>query len=146
VKALKKRSRSSDSESFDPPILCLSGADRVYAIKRELGAGAFAPVYLVESISNVGTYSSCDGENHSSPIKNRHILEAIKMEVESPSTWEFHMIRVAHDRLQSEPALARATDSIIQAHEFHLFRDEAFLVEDYRGQYRLCRYFYQCWQ
>ena len=144
VKALKKRSRSSDSESFDPPILCLSGADRSYAIKRELGAGAFAPVYLVESSSNdIGSDAvrknnkrslSCDGESHSSPITNRQILEAIKMEVESPSAWEFYMIRVTHDRLQSEPALARATESIIHAHEFHLFRDEAFLVEDYCGQ------------
>ncbi|KAN0068128.1 hypothetical protein V8E54_013698 [Elaphomyces granulatus] len=151
VRALKKRPRSSDSESFNPPILCLSGADRTYAIKRQLGAGAFAPVYLVESVSNVDTHSSpninsdaisknnehslsCDSDSHSSPIASRQILEAIKMEVESPSAWEFYMVRAAHDRLQSEPALARATDSIINAHEFHLFKDEAFLVEDYRGQ------------
>ncbi|KAL1966917.1 hypothetical protein VTN77DRAFT_3661 [Rasamsonia byssochlamydoides] len=151
VKALKKPSRSGDKGSFTPPVLRFSGADRSYAIRRELGAGAYAPVYLAESVDNVDTDSASDPESDSvnannkrsfssdrssrwQRTMNRHDLEAIKVETDPPSAWEFYMIRIAHERLRNSPYYSRVAESIVNAHELHLFKNESFLVEDYRGQ------------
>ena len=49
---------------------------------------------------------------------------------EPPSTWEFYMIRQTHRRL----GVHRATQSLVRAHEMHLYRDECFLVEEFRDQ------------
>ena len=56
------------------------------------------------------------------------------MELGPPNPWEFYMIRTAYERLQNSRGFSRAADSIIRAHELHVFRKESFLVEDYRGQ------------
>ena len=117
-----------------PPVVDLPGADGTYTFKRELGAGTFAPVYLVENASAMSLDgeegdeedrpSSCAGKS-----AYRKALEAIKME-EPPSTWEFYILRQSHRRL----GVSRAVESIVRAHEMHLFRDECFLVEEYRDQ------------
>lgn len=141
VKAMSKRPKSG--ESFQPPILDLKGAERSYALRRELGAGAYAPVYLVESVDSPDSYSSSDEEESENSTRNnrdshhtihRHAFEAIKMEIGPPNAWEFYMIRAAHQRLKQRPELSRAADSIIRVHELHVFKGESFLVEDYRGQ------------
>ncbi|OJK02439.1 hypothetical protein ASPACDRAFT_115361 [Aspergillus aculeatus ATCC 16872] len=143
-KATSKRGKSGDEAAFDLPILELPGADRSYIIRRELGAGAYAPVYFAESIEGLPSDSESESTGNSSRDSRsrtvssynapRHGFEAIKLEVGPPSEWEFYMIRMAHDRLTRNPELSRATDSIIRAHELHVYRNESILVEDYRGQ------------
>lgn len=100
-----------------------------YTVKKELGAGAFAPVYLVEN-------SSPDGpEDEEAPVamgkgtfsvahNRRSHLEALKMEM-PPTPWEFHMMRLSHTRLGPQH---RATASLSAALEMHLYQDEGFLL------------------
>ncbi|GCB20282.1 checkpoint serine/threonine-protein kinase BUB1 [Aspergillus awamori] len=141
IKTSPKRSRSGDEASFDVPILELPGAERSYIIRRELGAGAYAPVYFAESIDSLPSDSETDSNSRDShnpsPIRYdapRHGFEAIKLEVGPPSEWEFYMIRTANERLSQHPEYSRATESIIRAHELHVYKGESILVEDYRGQ------------
>ncbi|OJD12935.1 BUB protein kinase [Emergomyces pasteurianus Ep9510] len=155
IKAVSKTSKGTGADRPDvtAPVLCFTGANRSYAIKQELGEGGFAPVYLVESVDSPDTLTS-DSErendamsaNHKRPLSvsgspfkprrdaERHGLEAIKVESESPSAWEFYMLRIAHARIGSSSTYSRVVDSIIKAHEMHIFRDEGYLVEDYRNQ------------
>ena len=139
-----KRSSASVAR---PLTLRFEGADREYMVKRELGQGAFAPVYLVEG--DMLDKKDCEGEdevavmvqhknnNNSNNNNQRKRLEAIKME-DPPSGWEFYIMRCIESRLhQSSSSLhspRRAMQSIIRAHELHLFQDECFLIEDYRDQ------------
>ena len=150
MKMLTKRPKSGDEASFTTPILEFNKAERSYIIRRELGAGAYAPVYLAESVDNLDTYSSdsesehadrdsrdshsTDGRKGGRSSRDRHGFEAVKMELGPPNPWEFYMIRTAYERLQNSREFSRAVDSIIRAHELHVFRKESFLVEDYRGQ------------
>lgn len=144
MKNSSKRSRSGDEAAFDVPIIDIPGAARNYIIRRELGAGAYAPVYLAESIDSLASDSdleSTDSNSGGSVDNNltrrkepRYDFEAIKLEVGPPSAWEFYMIKTAQDRLGRLPQLSRAADSIIRAHELHIFKSESILVEDYRPQ------------
>jgi len=145
VKAHSRRSKSGDDEKHDIPILEFPGAERSYIIRRELGAGAYAPVYLAESVDSLESYNSeSDDENatsRDSQIKKsipydtgRYPFEAVKVENGPSSAWEFYMIRTAHERLRNSTGHSRATDSIVRAHELHVHQRESFLIEDYRGQ------------
>ncbi|KAL4895387.1 Mad3/BUB1 homology region 1-domain-containing protein [Aspergillus ambiguus] len=146
MKIYAKRARSGGEDAFDIPMLDLPGAERSYIIRRELGAGAYAPVYLAESPDNStfdSEIGSTDGRSKgSSPVEDRmthhqsprYGFEAIKIEVGPPSPWEFYMIQKAHERLNRNSELSRVTESIIRAHELHVFKNETVLVEDYRGQ------------
>lgn len=131
AKALTKMSKNGSDKTTTnvslPPVLHLKGAERTYLIKRELGKGAFAPVYLAEDAS---TEEPDDDNNapHNGPGRRKR-LEAIKME-DPPTAWEFYIMRQAALRLSG----LRAASSVIRAHELHLFADECFLVEDYRDQ------------
>ena len=113
------------------PTLQFPGTKRTYAVKRELGKGAFAPVYLVESKDSEDE----DDENKPSQMGKgefglkRKDLEAIKME-DPPTPWEFYIMRQAKRRL----GVSRAADSIVCAYEMHVFKDECYLVEEYRDQ------------
>jgi checkpoint serine/threonine-protein kinase len=104
------------------PCLELPGSKRTYTVRRELGRGAYAPVYLVDSTPK----DEEDGRNFG---PQREAQEVIKME-DPPTPWEFYMIRQAKRRLGS----SRPSASIVEAHEMHLFDDEGFLVEEYRNQ------------
>ncbi|TEA16561.1 Checkpoint serine/threonine-protein kinase bub1 [Colletotrichum sidae] len=102
-----------------------------YTIRKELGAGAFAPVYLVENSSaeeeeDDGVVAMGKG---AFAVNHRSSLEALKMEL-PPSPWEFHMMRLAHTRLGAQH---RAAASISYAHEFHLYQDEGFLFLPYHS-------------
>jgi checkpoint serine/threonine-protein kinase len=136
IRVLQKANRSSvnldksASALSLPPTLSFDESESSYTIKRELGAGTFAPVYLVEN--SAAQDSPSDDENQ--PIRvgkstHRKPLEALKME-DPPSAWEFYILRQAHRRL----GVSRAAESIIRAHEMHLFQDECFLIEEYRNQ------------
>ncbi|KAK5158496.1 protein kinase [Recurvomyces mirabilis] len=145
VKTLAKASRSSvnldkTAQTLSlPPMLSLPGAEGIYTLKRQLGEGTFAPVYLIENSAEApppppsSTTEEHIGENRppSRMGKSTHRthLEALKME-DPPSTWEFYMLRQSHRRL----GVSRASSSIVRAHEMHLYRDECFLIEDYRCQ------------
>ncbi|GJC83991.1 checkpoint serine/threonine-protein kinase bub1 [Colletotrichum liriopes] len=102
-----------------------------YAIRKELGAGAFAPVYLVENPSADQEDEDKDGivamGRGAFAVNHRSHLEALKMEL-PPTPWEFHMMRLAHTRLGPQH---RAAASISYAHEFHLYQDEGFLFLPY---------------
>ncbi|KAL2821006.1 Mad3/BUB1 homology region 1-domain-containing protein [Aspergillus cavernicola] len=146
MKTNGKRSRSGDEAAFDVPIIELPGAERSYIVRRELGAGAYAPVYLAESIDSLSSDSDLESADSTSGASSadvsimarqktpRYTFEAIKLEVGPPNAWEFYMIRTAHERLRSLPDISRASDSIIRAHELHIFKGESILVEDYRPQ------------
>lgn len=136
TKALKAGKNGGDKTVTNlsaPPLIKFEGCERTYTVKRELGKGAFAPVYLVESTS----LEEDDEDHQEKPIQmgkgefgiKRRPLEAIKME-DPPSPWEFYIMRQARRRL----GVSRAGDSIIEAYEMHMFKDECYLVEEYREQ------------
>jgi checkpoint serine/threonine-protein kinase len=146
VKTNPRRSKSAMDESLETPILEFPGAERSYIIRRELGAGAYAPVYLAESVDSLEFYDS-DSDSSATPRgigsqsrkpnayeTPRLPFEALKVENGPSSAWEFYMIRTAYSRLRQSPDHSRATDSIVRAHELHVHKRESFLVEDYRGQ------------
>ncbi|KAK2865007.1 hypothetical protein FQN49_004002 [Arthroderma sp. PD_2] len=152
IKALARSSKANGGEKqfTIPPIICLSGAARSYAVKRELGEGGFAPVYLAESVDSPDTFSDSEQENgppavnktsswacgNSSTIRDlyRKPLEALKVESDPPSAWEFYMLQTARGRIENSLDYRRAKDSIVQCHEMHVFKDESILVEDYLNQ------------
>lgn len=145
VNAQAKKNRQSQSQLQEktmsiPPMFALPGAHGIYTIKRELGAGTFAPVYLVENSAAASLEereadlddSDENGLATSTALgkaTHRRPLEAVKMEV-PPSTWEFYILRATQRRL----GVSRASESIVKAHEMHLYADECFLVEEYRDQ------------
>ncbi|KAL2199956.1 Mad3/BUB1 homology region 1-domain-containing protein [Corynascus similis CBS 632.67] len=121
-------------------VLEFPGTKTQYTIRKELGAGAFAPVYLVEN--SCPDISSSDSENQgdengpvammgrgafASTHNRRHEREALKME-DPPTPWEFYMMRLAHSRLGPQH---RATASLSPALEMHLYQDEGFLFLPY---------------
>lgn len=138
VRTLSKASRNSvnvdkTAQTLSaPPVIDLPGAQGTYIVKRELGAGTFAPVYLIENSAAAAIEEEGDGNAPASRVgktAHRKALEAIKME-EPASTWEFYILRQSHRRL----GVSRAAESIIRAHEMHLYRDECYLVEEFRDQ------------
>ncbi|KAK8056351.1 hypothetical protein PG993_001578 [Apiospora rasikravindrae] len=131
TKALAKsrQSGSNDRTSISSPVILeFPDTDHVYTLKRELGVGAFAPVYLVENSA-----PGAEDEEEDEPliemgkgdfaVTKRSALEALKMET-PPTAWEFHMMRLAATRLGPQD---RATASISAAHELHLYQDDGFL-------------------
>jgi checkpoint serine/threonine-protein kinase len=135
TKAVKKIKGNAQDKTITnlaaPPKLIFDGSDRTFTIKKELGAGAFAPVYLIESTPKD------EEQDENAPVKmgkgefglKRRSLEALKME-EPPTPWEFYIMRQAKRRL----GVSRASDSIIHAYEMHVFRDECYLIEEFRDQ------------
>ncbi|KAK6006851.1 hypothetical protein QM012_005859 [Aureobasidium pullulans] len=136
-----KTATDKNSASLPPaPVLAFAHSSSKYTLKRELGAGAFAPVYLIENHNPSPSFSdntSNENDENASAVMGqgafsaiqRHTHEALKME-DPPSAWEFYMLRQVHRRL----GVSRATESVIHAYEMHIFRDEGFLIEEFRGQ------------
>jgi checkpoint serine/threonine-protein kinase len=116
-----------------PVVIQFSDVATQYTVKKELGAGAFAPVYLVENAAAGGEDAGTDDDavvamgRGAFAVRQRSELEALKMEA-PPSPWEFHMMRLAHTRLGAHH---RAAASVSHALEMHLFRDEGFLLLPY---------------
>ena len=134
AKAMSKIGKGSTDKTTTniamPPILRFPGTDRQYMLKRELGAGAFAPVYLIENVAEDDTSSeqAVMGKGAFS-AQSRKNLEALKME-DPPTAWEFYIMRQAHRRI----GVHRASESIIHVYEMHLYADECYLIEEYRDQ------------
>jgi checkpoint serine/threonine-protein kinase len=134
TKAALKMSKNVNDKTMTnlamPPTLKFDATDRTYKVKRELGKGAFAPVYLIEG----STDEDEDKENSIQMGKGdfglkRKALEAMKME-DPPSAWEFYIMRQAKRRLGA----SRAADSVVHAYEMHMFKDECYLIEEFRDQ------------
>ncbi|KAK0731588.1 Mad3/BUB1 homology region 1-domain-containing protein [Lasiosphaeris hirsuta] len=142
IKTISKGNRQSTDRtlSLASAVLQFPDTETQYTIRKELGAGAFAPVYLVEnSAPNDSSSSSRENnendENASGGIaimgrrafasahNHRHEREALKME-QPPTPWEFYMMRLAHTRLGP---YHRATASLSPALEMHLYQDDGFL-------------------
>ena len=124
VKALAKISKNCADKTITnlslPPTLNFpQGSSTAIAIKRELGKGAFAPVYLAEQVLEE------DGEEKETP---RQI--AVKCE-DPPTPWEFYIMSTLRTRLSTS---SRACASILQPYSFHLFADEGYLIEQYLDQ------------
>ena len=108
-----------------------------YTLRKELGAGAFAPVYLVENSlpqeegddedEDAGAGVAMGKGRFAVSHQRRSALEALKME-DPPTAWEFHMMRLAHSRLGPQE---RAAASLSVARELHLYQDECFLFLPY---------------
>ena len=112
------------------PILDFQGTSKVYVVRKELGKGAFAPVYLVESHDRETNEDEEVSTGSRSNKSTRRFLEAVKTET-PPSAWEFHILRLLRYRLGH---MSRTMQSVILAHECHLFRDECYLVLEYHSQ------------
>lgn len=136
-----KKNRDSEkamSTMVMPPVLKFDGAKRSYEVKRELGKGAFAPVYLAESrekeeetgdLIDVSIDSADKVDDASTEARGG--LEAIKIEV-PPCPWEFYIMRTLLSRLGG--TTNPIADSLVKAHEMHVFADEGYLIEEYRDQ------------
>lgn len=143
VKSLAKARKSTNvdknaANTSPPPTIHFPEVETTYTVKRELGKGAFAPVYLVEN-SIAATNSTKPDNDKGRLIRTaqssfstipRQPLEAIKSE-SPPTAWEFYIIHTLHRRLGPSD---RATTSLIRAHELHLYRNECFLVESFHDQ------------
>ena len=128
VKALGKISKNTSDKTTTnlslPPCLHFpSASNTTFTVKRELGKGAYAPVYLAYA----GLLSPSDSETPNSSTSDI----AIKAEL-PPTPWEFYIMTTAHARLP--PSNPRATESILQPYAFHLFADEGYLLEAYHSQ------------
>ncbi|KAF4977750.1 hypothetical protein FZEAL_5769 [Fusarium zealandicum] len=133
AKALAKANKSGEKTGSItmPVVIEFPDTQSIYTVKKELGAGAFAPVYLVENSAPEGD----ENDENAIPtmgkgafaVNHRSETEALKMET-PPTPWEFHMMRLAHTRLGPQH---RASASLSYAHEMHLYRDEAFLFLPY---------------
>ncbi|KEY71641.1 hypothetical protein S7711_08107 [Stachybotrys chartarum IBT 7711] len=134
AKAMTKATKSNADKSGPLPqavTLDLPDAPSRYTVRRELGAGAFAPVYLVH---RSGSQEAESDENAVATmgkgafaVRPRSEMEALKMET-PPTPWEFYIMRMAHTRLGPQH---RAAASLLYAHEMHLYQNEAFLFMPY---------------
>jgi checkpoint serine/threonine-protein kinase len=136
TKAMAKRDGGLIGSIPDTPLLefVTGQGGSSYTVRRELGKGAYAPVYLVEN-NTVGDAEdeleegALDTSEFNQIVCGRKRLEALKME-HPPSAWEFYMLKQAHIRLRDH----RAAESIVRAYEMHQFKDEGFLLIEYRDQ------------
>ncbi|KAG6136335.1 hypothetical protein E4U50_004125 [Claviceps purpurea] len=137
AKAMSKFSKGGGDKTTLHPAAVTIGfphTTRTYKMKRELGAGAFAPVYLVENTQPHEEEETDEADGAVSMGRGmfdvghrRSELEALKMEA-PPTPWEFYIMRLAHSRLGPQH---RAVASLSYAHELHLYQNEAFLFLPY---------------
>ena len=120
IKALAKAKSGSDktttSISMPPTLRFPHASTNTYTVKRELGKGAFAPVYLAEE--------------EDSSDREKDTLVAMKCE-HPPTPWEFYIMSLLQSRL---PSPHRASPSLLKPRSMHLFADEGYLFETYLDQ------------
>lgn len=131
VKALSKNPKSgsektTSSLSLPPSLRFSSHGGSSYIVKRELGKGAFAPVYLIqqEKVDDEEQQQSADVAGPFFALKCEH----------PPSPWEFYIMSTLHTRIAELPALQDRTSSLLAPHALHLFADEGYLLEQYLEQ------------
>ena len=137
INALKKTKADGKTTTLSlPPTLRFPAApSKLYTIKRELGKGAFAPVYLAEEDDD--NAHSKDTNDDKNPDPSPKPLLAIKCE-DPPTPWEFYIMSTLHTRLSSSshnvPLHPSTLPSLCKPTALHLFRDEAYLLETYLDQ------------
>ena len=132
LKKTKSDGKTTTSFSLPPNLRFPACASKTYTVKRELGKGAFAPVYLAEeSEASVGE----DGQGDCDASSKLHL--AIKCE-DPPTPWEFYIMSALHSRLSSSPLSSTlhpsTLPSLCKPTALHLFHDEAYLLETYLDQ------------
>lgn len=139
-KAIGKKDGEKTNTVVQSPVIDFVTGDggSSYTIKRELGKGAFAPVYLAENNTVADAEDEMEDLDEddvegraelAKKIVGRKRFEAVKME-HPPSPWEFYIMRQSIRRL----GVSRASESILPVHEMHLFPDEGYLILSYRDQ------------
>lgn len=127
IKTLAKASKSGIDKTGSiclPPVLKFpSSPNSTYTIKRELGKGAFAPVYLIQ-------HDASDDESKATNSSNP--LLALKCE-HPPTPWEFYIMSTIHSRLATHSS-SRYSTSLLKPQALCLFADEGYLVEQYFDQ------------
>ena len=137
INALKKTKADGKTTTLSlPPTLRFPKApSKLYTIKRELGKGAFAPVYLAEEEDDDA--HSKDNNDENNPDPSPKPLLAIKCE-DPPTPWEFYIMSTLHTRLSSSshntPLHPSTLPSLCKPTALHLFHDEAYLLETYLDQ------------
>ena len=120
IKAIAKVKTGSEktttSISMPPAVRFPQASTKTYTVKREIGKGAFAPVYLAEEDDSSGQEPTT--------------LVAMKCE-HPPTAWEFYIMSLLESRL---PSPHRASSSLLKPHSMHLFADEGYLLETYLDQ------------
>ena len=133
IKSLAKpRSDGKTTASLCVPPTIRFQTDSVvkYTIKKELGKGAFAPVYLAKE--EHCEESADQGEPEGQDVR----LLAMKCE-HPPSPWEFYIMSTLRDRLTSQangPSHTTILPSLCKPEALHMFADEAYLLESYLDQ------------
>lgn len=134
IKSLSKSKQDAKATTsvYMPPVLRFEkGGKKSYSVKRELGKGAFAPVYLVEE-ENVGVEAKELALGRTHPA-----LVAMKCE-HPPTPWEFYIMSTLQTRLSSLNQSSHLHPSVIPSFckptAFHLFADEAYLLETFLDQ------------
>lgn len=127
IKALAKASKGGIDRtaniSLPPKLRFPSLPSFTYTVKRELGKGAFAPVYLVQQDKENEECKATDSSTQ---------LLALKCE-QPPTPWEFYIMSTLHSRLSALPFL-RHSDSLLKPQALCLFADEGYLLEQYLDQ------------
>lgn len=132
IKTLAKASKgsgdkTSSSLSLPPTLGFANPSGNTYTVKRELGKGAFAPVYLIQQNNPPDQVQNPDQPPNP-------CLLALKCE-DPPTPWEFYIMNTLHSRFPTHPSSGRSpTPSFLIPHALHLFDDEAYLVEQYLDQ------------
>lgn len=130
-KALSKNLKGGSDKttaglSLPPSLEFPSAGSGTYIVKRELGKGAFAPVYLIQK------ETVDDGQQQqSTDLPGRYF--ALKCE-HPPSPWEFYIMSNLHTRIAELPALQDRMSSLLAPHTLHIFADEGYLLEQYLEQ------------
>lgn len=132
VKALSKTSKGGSDKTTAsltvPPTLKFpSESSATFTVKKELGKGAFAPVYLIQR--------KTDDDDESGPQSTELPGQFSALKCEHPPTpWEFYIMSTLHMRLAELPASQDLTSSLLAPHALHLFADEGYLLEQYLDQ------------
>lgn len=132
VKAVAKASKGSTDKTTTslalPPTLEFPNTpSSTYTIKRELGKGAFAPVYLVQREEGQEQWPQSQQQ------QQQNSLFALKCE-HPPTCWEFYIMTTLHSRLPACSPQRLPQHSILKPHALHLFADEGYLLEQYLEQ------------
>ena len=136
VKALSKAAKGGTDKTntnicLPPSLEFPISSSSTYTVKRELGKGAFAPVYLVQQETDPNLRPHIQQEQAPQP---RHL--ALKCE-HPPTAWEFYIMSTLHSRLPNlPPSVSQRSPilSLLVPHELHLFADEGYLFEQYLDQ------------
>ncbi|QEU58241.1 Bub1/Mad3 [Kluyveromyces lactis] len=109
MSSLLKRIQKVSKNMNKNPIVDFKKTNDLYCIRRELGEGGYATVYLAESSTGQ--------------------LSALKVE-KPASVWEFYILKQIERRVPDEAILK----SIINVSALHCFQDESYLVLNYANQ------------